>query len=117
MRPGEATQPDGALRDALVRDFGSVKGFMAHFAAAAKAVEGSGWAILVHEPIGKRLIILQVLNHQNLTVWGAVPLMVCDVWEHAYYLQYANDRAAYVDTFCKLIDWPGVAKRHEEYAR
>ncbi len=112
MRPGAATQPEGALKDALARDFGSVEKFMAHFAAAAKAVEGSGWAILVHEPLGRRLMILQVLNHQNLTVWGAAPLMVCDVWEHAYYLQYANDRAAYVDAFCKLIDWPGVAQRY-----
>jgi len=113
MRPGDAAEPEGALKAAIERDFGSAKGFMVHFAAAAKAVEGSGWAILVHEPLGKRLLVLQVLNHQNLTVWGAAPLMVCDVWEHAYYLQYANDRAAYVDAFCKIIDWPGVAKRYE----
>ncbi len=113
MRPGAATQPEGALKAAIGRDFGSAEKLAAHFAAAAKAVEGSGWAILVHEPIGKRLLVLQVLNHQNLTVWGAAPLMVCDVWEHAYYLQYANDRAAYVDAFCKMIDWPGVAKRYE----
>ena len=113
MKPGAAAQPEGALKAAIERDFGSVEKCMAHFAAAAKAVEGSGWAILVHEPIGRRLMILQVLNHQNLTVWGAAPLMVCDVWEHAYYLQYANDRAAYVDAFCKVIDWPGVAKRLE----
>jgi len=117
MRPGAATQPEGALRDALVRDFGSVEKFTAHFAAAAKAVEGSGWAILVHEPLGRRLVVLQVLNHQNLTIWGAAPLMVCDVWEHAYYLQYANDRAAYVDAFMKIIDWPGTAKRYEACAR
>ncbi|HUT36905.1 MAG TPA: superoxide dismutase [Planctomycetota bacterium] len=112
MRPGAATPPEGALKAALERDFGSTEKFLAHFAAAAKAVEGSGWAILVHEPLGKRLMILQVLNHQNLTVWGAAPLLVCDVWEHAYYLQYANDRGAYVDAFCKIVDWPGVAKRY-----
>ena len=113
MAPGATTQPEGALKDALTRDFGSVEKCLAQFAAAAKAVEGSGWAILVHEPLGKRLMVLQVLNHQNLTVWGAAPVMVCDVWEHAYYLQYANDRGAYVDAFCKIIDWPGVAKRYE----
>jgi len=112
MRPGAATQPAGALRKAVERDFGSVDKFTAQFAAAAKAVEGSGWAILVHEPMGSRLLVLQVQNHQNLTIWGAVPLMVCDVWEHAYYLQYANNRGAYVDAFCKIIDWPAVAKRH-----
>lgn len=113
MRPGAAVEPEGALKAGIERDFGSVKAFLAQFAAAAKAVEGSGWAILVHEPLGKRLLILQVLNHQNLTIWGAAPLLVCDVWEHAYYLQYANDRGAYVDGFCKAIDWPGAAKRYE----
>jgi len=113
MRPGPPTQPQGALRAAIERDFGSVEKFTAQFAAAAKAVEGSGWAILVHEPLGRRLLVLQVLNHQNLAIWGAAPLMVCDVWEHAYYLQYANNRGAYVAAFCRIINWPGVAKRYE----
>jgi Fe-Mn family superoxide dismutase len=62
--------------------------------------------------MGNRLLILQVENHQNLTIWGATPLLVCDVWEHAYYLQYANDRGTYVDAFCKAIDWPGVGRRY-----
>ena len=112
MRPGRAIQPRGALRQALERDFGSIQKFLAHFAAAAKAVEGSGWAALVFEPLGKRLLVLQVQNHQNLAIWGSVPLLVCDVWEHAYYLQYGNNRGAYVDAFCRIIDWEWVARRY-----
>jgi Fe-Mn family superoxide dismutase len=111
LRPGAATQPEGVLRTALERDFGSVEKFMAQFAAAAKAVAGSGWAVLAYEPVGKRLLCLEAENHEKLTLWGVAPLMACDVWEHAYYLQYANDRGAYVDAVCKIIDWPGTAQR------
>jgi len=117
MRPGREGQPRGTLRRALERDFGSLEKFRSQFAAAAKAVEGSGWAALVHEPLGNRLLVLQVQNHQNLAIWGSVPLLVCDVWEHAYYLQYANNRGAYVDAFSKIIDWDGVARRYAAATR
>lgn len=112
MKGGRPGEPRGALRRALEREFASLDKFKAQFAAAARAVEGSGWAALVLEPLGNRLLVLQVQNHQNLAIWGSVPLMVCDVWEHAYYLQYANNRGAYVDAFCKIIDWDAVAKRY-----
>jgi len=62
------------------------------------------------------LLILQAEKHQNLTVWGAQPLLVCDVWEHAYYLQYANPRADYVDGFFQIIDWSGAAQRYLQVA-
>jgi len=117
MRPGGACEPTGALRQAIDRDFGSFAALKAQFVAATNQVEGSGWGLLGYEPVGRRLLVLQVEKHQNLTVWGIVPLMVCDVWEHAYYVQYQNRRAAYVDGFCKLIDWPGVAKRFTEATR
>ena len=84
---------------------------MSHFATASKAVEGSGWGVLAYEPVADRLLVLQCPNHQDLVVWGTVPLVVCDVWEHAYYLQYANDRAAWVDAFLKLADWSFAARR------
>jgi Fe-Mn family superoxide dismutase len=64
-----------------------------------------------------RLLIPQVENHQSLTIRGATPLMVCDVREHAYCLQYADDRGAYLDAFCKMIDWPAVARRYEACVR
>jgi len=111
MTPGESGEPKGELAAALARDFGSLAAFQAQFLAATKKVEGSGWGVLVYEPVGARLLVLQVEKHQNLTVWGCAPLLVCDVWEHAYYVQYQNRRGDYVDAFWQLIDWPGVAER------
>lgn len=113
MKPGGSDGPRGNLLAAIRRDFGSVKKMSQQFAAATKAVEASGWGLLALEPMHKRLIVLQVEKHQNLTMWGVVPLMVCDVWEHAYYLQYKNNRGSYVDQWCGIIDWPAVAKRYE----
>ena len=112
MTPGGSAEPTGELRAALARDFGSLDAFRAQFLAAAKKVEGSGWAVLAYEPVGETLLVLQAEKHQNLAVWGAAPLLVCDVWEHAYYDQYQNRRGDYVDNFFKLIDWPGLARRH-----
>lgn len=112
MRPKGAAVPKGRLGAAILRDFGSFVGFERQFKAAAKKVEGSGWAVLAFEPMGRRLLILQAEKHQNLAIWGAVPLMVCDVWEHAYYDQYQNRRGAYVEGFFKLIDWPTVAHQY-----
>ena len=111
MQPSPAGEPAGALRAAIERDFGSLAAFRAQFAAAANKVEGSGWAVLGFEPMGRRLLVLQAEKHQNLTIWGVAPLLVCDVWEHAYYAQYHNRRGDYVEAFCALINWPGAARR------
>jgi Fe-Mn family superoxide dismutase len=110
MSPERPAMPD-ALGARLASDFGSADAFKAQFAAAAKAVEGSGWAALVWEPLLGRLLVLQVEKHQNLTVWGCVPLLVCDVWEHAYYVTYQNRRADYVDGWMRLVNWPFAADR------
>jgi Fe-Mn family superoxide dismutase len=112
MKPGGSPEPKGAFRAALDRDFGSLAALQTQFAAASRAVEGSGWGILAYEPLGRRLLALQCENHQNLTIWGCVPLLICDVWEHAYYLQYKSDRAAYVAAFMKLVHWPEVEARY-----
>lgn len=104
MTPNGAEVPD-TLGQKLIMDFGSVKAGMEQFAAATKAVEGSGWGILAYEPIGNQLVVLQAEKHQNLTIWGVEPLLVCDVWEHAYYLQYQNNRGSFVDNFMKIANW------------
>jgi len=101
----------GALFDAIVRDFGSLDSFKQQFSEAAKAVEGSGWAVLAYEPLCKRLIVLQAENHQKLTVQGSLPLLVLDVWEHAYYLRYNNRRAEYVDAWWNVVNWQEVEAR------
>ncbi len=113
MSPG-TTQVPPSLAAAMTTSFGSLPNAQNQFAAATKAVEGSGWGVLVYEPIADRLLILQCEKHQNLTLWNTVPLLVCDVWEHAYYLQYQNNRATWVDNFMKLANWPFAAARLEQ---
>lgn len=109
--PNAGGKPTGKLGEAIARDFGSFETFWKQFAAASKTVQGSGWGVLGWEPFSKRLVVLQAEKHQNLTSWGVMPIMVCDVWEHAYYLKYQNRRGEYVDNFAKIIDWKKV-ERH-----
>jgi Fe-Mn family superoxide dismutase len=104
-------EPTGALADQISRDFGSFAAFKAHFSAAANQVEGSGWALLVWEPLAGQLEVLQSEKHQNLTQWGVRPLLVLDVWEHAYYLKYQNNRGAYVEAWWNVVNWADVAQR------
>jgi Fe-Mn family superoxide dismutase len=105
--------PTGALGKAIDRDFGSFEAFKAQFIAASGAVEGSGWGILAYRPADDTLVVLTAEKHQNLTQWGVVPLLVLDVWEHAYYLKYQNKRGEYVKNFFNIINWDDVAKRYE----
>jgi superoxide dismutase, Fe-Mn family len=107
-------KPSGHLAELITESFGSFEACAAQFAAATKAVEGSGWGVLVFEPSAKKLLILEAEKHQDLTIWGAAPLLVCDVWEHAYYLQYQNRRPDWVDTFMKIVNGEFAAKRLAE---
>lgn len=103
--------PDGALAKAINRDFGSFEAFKAQFVAASTAVEGSGWGILAYRPADGKLVVLTAEKHQNLTQWGVAPLLVLDVWEHAYYLKYQNRRGEYVKNFFNIVNWDDVAAR------
>jgi Fe-Mn family superoxide dismutase len=108
----ESIEPkSGSLFEAIRSSFGSFELFKKHFSEAAKAVEGSGWAVLAYEPLGKNLLVLQTENHQKLVVQGSIPLLVLDVWEHAYYLKYQNNRAAYVDAWWNVVNWKEVENR------
>lgn len=111
MGPSKGGEPGGALRQQIDTDFGSFEAMRKQFSAAATAVEGSGWAMLVWEPNAGQLEVLTAEKHQNLTQWGVVPLLVLDVWEHAYYLKYQNKRAAYVEAFWNVVNWDDVAAR------
>lgn len=108
---GGGGEPSGDLAAQVSKDFGSFANFKAQFTAAANAVEGSGWAILVWEPVSGHLEVLQAEKHQNLTQWGVVPLLALDVWEHAYYLKYQNARPAYVEAWWNIVNWSDVAER------
>lgn len=111
MKKGGGGDPTGDLAKAIDRDFGSFAALQAHFNQAATTVQGSGWGILAWEPLSGRMLVSASTKHQNETVWGSVPLLVLDVWEHAYYLKYQNRRADYVKAFWNVIDWSNVAER------
>ena len=112
IAPAQAKgKPGGALMQAITRDFGGFEQCWAQLAAATKGVEGGGWGILAFSPIFGRLVILQVEKHENFAQSGAIPLLVVDVWEHAYYLKYQNMRADYVDAFIKIVNWDDVEAR------
>jgi len=113
MSPAGGGTPTGALAQLIDRDFGMFSQFTAQFQAAASSVEGSGWGLLVFEPISQRLMIMQAEKHQNLTAWGVIPVLVLDVWEHAYYLKYQNRRAEYVTAFMNVINWDLVGRKVE----
>lgn len=111
MMPGGGGQPKGELYKQIEGDFGSFEAFKSHFSEAAKQVEGVGWAILVWVPRARRLEILQSERHMILTQWDTIPILVLDVWEHAYYLQYKNNRAAYVKKWWNVVNWPQTTLR------
>lgn len=100
--------PSGNLEAAINESFGSVQAFQAQLTAAAVAVEGSGWGLVHYRPSDQRLIILQAENQQKLSSWGATPIMGIDVWEHAYYLKYQNQRAEYVKNWWNVVNWKQV---------
>lgn len=107
---GGGGEPDGALREQIEKDFGSFEAFKKHFSAAANAVEGSGWGVLAWHPAAEQLLILTMMNQQNLTIIGSQPILMIDVWEHAYYLKYQNRRADYIEAWWNVVNWPKVAE-------
>ena len=101
-------EPVGELAADIQQQFGSHAKFKAQFSAVATQVQGNGWGVLAYEPISERLIVLQARNHQLNVAWNAIPLLVIDVWEHAYYLRYKNVRADYVKAFWNVVNWGAV---------
>ena len=110
MKPQGGGEPSGVLADALVKNFGSLAEFREKFSAAAATLFGSGWAWLIKKDDGT-LAIVQESNAGNPLKFGATPLLTCDVWEHAYYLDKQNVRPEYIADFWKLVNWNAVARR------
>lgn len=102
--------PESALLDAIEKEFGSFEKFKEAFAQKAATLFGSGWTWLVKKADGN-LEIVQTSNAENPMRTGDTPLLTCDVWEHAYYLDYQNRRPEYIAAFWKLVDWDIVSKR------
>jgi len=111
MTPNGGGEPDGDVAAAIDESFGSFEGFRSQLSEAALNVQGSGWGALTWEPLGQRLIVEQVYDHQSNVGQGAPPLLVLDMWEHAYYLQFKNVKADWVDAFWDIVNWADVATR------
>jgi Fe-Mn family superoxide dismutase len=114
MSPNGGGKPTGMLMREINQTFGNFEKFKQHFSEAANNVEAVGWAILVWSPRSRRLEILQAEKHQNLSQWDVIPILVLDVWEHAYYLQYKNDRKKYVENWWNIVNWPEAERRFHE---
>ncbi|MBG6058703.1 MULTISPECIES: superoxide dismutase [Cryobacterium] len=111
LSPDGGDKPTGDLASAIDDNFGSFDKFQAHFAATALGVQGSGWAVLAWDSIGQRLIIQQFFDQQANFAAGTIPVLMLDVWEHAYYLDYRNVRADYVKAFWNIVNWANVQER------
>jgi superoxide dismutase, Fe-Mn family len=115
--PAKSGKPSSDLDKAFTADFGSYDKMKSQLAAATTAVEASGWGVLGYQALTKKLTVLQCEKHQDLTTWGAIPLLVIDVWEHAYYLKYQNKRADYVNAIFSIVNWDDVSKRYDAARR
>lgn len=111
LGPAMPTSPSVELMNQIIMDFGSFEKFKKQFSEASSQVEASGWCLLVWTNRLNRLNILQCEKHQNLTLWGCKPILVIDMWEHSYYLQYKTKRPEYIDAFWNIVNWNEANKR------
>ena len=106
-----SSAPEGDLAAAITEYFGSFEAFKNHFSAAAIGIQGSGWAYLAWDALGNRMIIGQLYDQQGNLAMGNIPLLMLDMWEHAFYLDYQNVKADYVKAFWNIVNWEDVANR------
>ncbi|TCT25625.1 superoxide dismutase [Melghiribacillus thermohalophilus] len=111
MSPKGGGRPSGELFDRIERDFGSYDRFKKLFTEAAQSVQGNGWAMLVWELRSGRLAIHTTERHHMFALWDVIPLLVLDLWEHAYYIQYKTDRTTYINNWFHVVCWNNVSKR------
>jgi Fe-Mn family superoxide dismutase len=113
MSPEGGDKPVGELAAAIDEFFGSFDAFIAHFTAASLGIQGSGWAILAWDVLGQKLIIEQLYDHQGNLAPASIPVLMLDMWEHAFYLDYQNVKADYVKAFWNIVNWADVQARFE----
>jgi superoxide dismutase, Fe-Mn family len=111
LAPDVDDRPIGEVAAAIDDCFGSFDEFRQQFAHAAAAVQGSGWAALAWEPVARCLVVEQIHDHQSTITRQSDVLLLCDVWEHAYYVSYRNRRAEWIDAFWHLVNWTDVERR------
>jgi len=111
LSPEGGDKPEGELAAAIDDAFGSFDAFRDQFTAAATTIQGSGWAILAYEPIGGNIVVEQMYDQQNGVPVATTPLLMLDMWEHAFYLDYQNVKADYVKAFWNIVNWADVSAR------
>lgn len=114
MSPNGGGAPTGAIADAITKSFGSFEAFKQEFSAAAAGHFGSGWAWLVKKADGNLAVVSTHDAGNPLKENAGKPLLTCDVWEHAYYVDYRNNRASYIDSWWKVINWEWANKKLAE---
>lgn len=113
LSPSGGGAPRGDLATALDDTFGGVDAFKAQMTEAAATVQGAGWALASWEPVAGRLVVQQVHDHQGNHGQGTLPLLAIDAWEHAYYLQYKNEKVKFFDAIWNVVNWTDVARRYD----
>lgn len=108
------SDPSGTLLKQIEKDFGSYDKLKMLIAKTSKGVDGNGWGILGYQPYTQKLTVMQCENHEKLTQWGVIPILVIDVWEHSYYLKYRNRRSEFVDNLLPIINWDNAAERFSQ---
>ena len=111
LSPEGGDKPTGELAAAIDEFFGSFDKFREHFTNVALTIQGSGWAILAWDTVGKRLIIEQLYDQQGNISVALIPVLQLDMWEHAFYLDYQNVKGDYVKAFWNIVNWADVAER------
>ena len=111
LSPDGGDKPDGDLGAAIDESFGSFDAFRAQFEANANAIQGSGWSILAFDALGQRLNIVQLFDQQGNLPLAQIPIVLLDMWEHAFYLQYKNVKADYVKAWWNVVNWADAAAR------
>ena len=111
MSPDGGDRPDGELGSAIDEYFGSFDAFRAHFEANANAIQGSGWSMLVWDTLGQRLNIVQLYDQQSNLPLAQLPIVLLDMWEHAFYLDYQNVKADYVKAWWNVTNWADAQAR------
>ena len=113
LTPDSEGRPEGELAAAINEFFGSFEAFQAHFNATALGIQGSGWAFLAWDSLGERLIIEQLYDQQGNLAAATIPVLMLDMWEHAFYLDYLNVKGDYVKAFWNIVSWSDASARFE----
>jgi len=114
LSPNGGGEPEGELLEAIKDAFGSFETFVNQFTSVATGIQGSGWSVLAYDSVAGRLTTFQLYDQANNVPVGTLPILMLDMWEHAFYLDYLNVKADYVKAFWNIVNWEDVAARLED---